>query len=70
MTTVDHGMKNEPLMTDSGRRFTEFPAYRQEAASETGEEGTGGNHGVSVSEMSALTNELDGEGKVGKRDTA
>ena len=47
----------------SGRESTEFAAYLQGAATGIGEENA-------VSEMSALTNELDGEGKAGKRDIA
>lgn len=70
VATVGHEIKNEPLVMHSGRESTGFAAYRQGGATGMGEESAGGDHGVAVSEMSALTNELDGEGKAGKRDTA
>ena len=55
----------------SGREFAGFAAYHQGAATgTTGEESAGGGHGVAISEMSALTNELDGEGMVGERGIA
>ena len=54
----------------SGRESAPFVAYRQGAATGTVEESAGGGHGVAISEMSALTNELDGEGMVGKRGIA
>ena len=70
MATVGQEMKIEPLVRHSGRESTGFAAYRQGAATGMGEERVAGDHGVAVSEMSALTNELDGEGRVGKKDMA
>ena len=70
MATVGHEMKIEPLVMHSGRESTGFAAYRQGAATGMGEGSAEGDHGVAVSEMSALTSELDGEGKAGKRDKA
>ena len=70
MATVGHEMKNEPLVMHSGRESTGFAAYRQGAATGMGEGRAEGGHGIAVSEMSALTSELDGEGKLGKRNNA
>ena len=62
----------EPLVLHDGAGSTGFVAYGKGAASGTGDEGVGVgvDHGVVVSEMSALTNELEGEGKVVRRGMA
>ena len=54
----------------SGREATGFAACRQSEATGMEEGSAAGEHAVAVSEISALTNELDGEGKTGKKDIA
>lgn len=59
-------MKLEPLVMPGGGGSTGFEAYGEGVAGGSEE----GHHGVAVSEVSAFTNELHGEGKAGRKELA
>lgn len=63
MAAVDKELRIKPLVMHSGGGSTGLAAYR-------GGAGVGGDLSVVMNELSAITTDLDGEGKVERRDVA